>query len=99
MGGRGCHPIARQDTAANCSEPAEHTVTHYRHMFANTATLLQLLVLGVGSINVSYETPDGRFSVIPDGSNFVKFQVPKLKYVRNTNLLQEGVVALADRVP
>ncbi len=62
MGGRGCHPITRQDTAANCSEPAEHIVTHYRHMFAITATLLQLLAL-VGSMDVSYETPDGRFSV------------------------------------
>ena len=31
--------------------------------------------LGVGSIVVSYETPDGRFSVIPDGLNFVKEQI------------------------
>ncbi len=44
-------------------------------MFAITTTLLQLLVLGVGSMDVSYETPDGRFSVIPDGLNFVKEQI------------------------
>lgn len=50
-------------------------------------------------MDVSYEILDGRFSVIPDGSNFVKFQVPKLKYVGTTNLLQQGVVALADGVP
>ena len=62
-------------------------------MFAINAALLQLLVLGVNSIDVSYETPDGRFSVISDGSNFVKFQVPNLRYVGTSNLPLEGTVS------
>ncbi len=62
-------------------------------MIAITAALLQLVVLRVSSIEVSYETPDGRFSVISDGSNFVKFQVPNLRYVGTTNLPVEGTVS------
>lgn len=45
------------------------------------------------NIAVSDYTPDGRFSVLSNGSEFIKFQVPNLRYVGTTNLPVEGKLA------
>ena len=55
--------------------------------------LAQLAIMTASGIDLTPDTPDGRFSVVPNGSSFIKFQVPNLRYVGTTDLPVEGTVA------